>query len=201
MKAASFPCRRPPPATLNPTVRWAIAAAVLATAGLSVWIAYDQYGNQTGHAIVQAVNGTLYEILPTGIRCWPPARSSPTASRSAPPKIPARCCKLKDGSVVEMRERSGFSTTQTASDLTIRLGPRQHHRAGRQAQLRPPVCSHRRLPRRRHRHRLQRDQRREGIARQSVIEGEVHVTQDTARRRSSTPATRPSPAPTSNPSQ
>jgi hypothetical protein len=43
----------------NSTVRWAIAAAVLATGGLSVWIAYDQYGNQTGHAIVQAVNGTL----------------------------------------------------------------------------------------------------------------------------------------------
>jgi ferric-dicitrate binding protein FerR (iron transport regulator) len=29
--------------------------------------------------------------------------------------------KLKDGSMVELRERSGFSTTQTASDLTIRL--------------------------------------------------------------------------------
>src|SRR5207244_13211589 len=29
--------------------------------------------------------------------------------------------QLRDGSVVELRERSGFSTTQTASDLTIRL--------------------------------------------------------------------------------
>ena len=30
--------------------------------------------------------------------------------------------QLKDGSIVELRERSGFSTTQAASDLTIRLG-------------------------------------------------------------------------------
>ena len=31
------------------------------------------------------------------------------------------CCSLRDGSVVELRERSGFSTSGTASDLTVRL--------------------------------------------------------------------------------
>src|SRR5439155_16073876 len=30
--------------------------------------------------------------------------------------------QLRDGSVVELRERSGFSTSATAADLTIRLG-------------------------------------------------------------------------------
>ena len=125
----------------------------------------DQYGSRTGRAIVQAVNGTLYEILPTGIRSWPPARNCRTASKSAPPRIPTPCCKLKDGSVVELRERSGFSTTQSRQRSHHPPGPRQHHRAGRQAQFRPPLCGDRGLPRRRHRHRVQRDQRREGLAR------------------------------------
>ena len=52
---------------VNYTARWAVAATVVAAAGLSVWFAVDQFGNHTGRAIVQAVNGTLYEILPTGI--------------------------------------------------------------------------------------------------------------------------------------
>src|SRR5205823_938212 len=43
------------------TVRWAAAAVVVAAAGLSVWIAVDQYGTRTGRAIVKTVNGTLYE--------------------------------------------------------------------------------------------------------------------------------------------
>ena len=57
------------PRRVNYTARWAVAATVVVAAGLSVWFAldqYDQYGNHTGRAFVQAVNGTLYEILPTG---------------------------------------------------------------------------------------------------------------------------------------
>lgn len=106
----------------NPTVRWAIAAAVFAAAGLSVWIAYDQYGNQTGHAIVQAVNGTLYEILPAGMTVLAAGQELPDGVEIRTAKDSGAMIKLKDGSIVEMRERSGFSTSRTSTDTTIRLG-------------------------------------------------------------------------------
>lgn len=110
------------PRRVNYTARWAVAATVVAAAGLSVWFAVDQYGNHTGRAIVQAVNGTLYEILPTGIQVLAAGQDLPDGVEIRTAKDSNAMLQLKDGSVVELRERSGFSTTQTASDLTIRLG-------------------------------------------------------------------------------
>jgi hypothetical protein len=109
------------PRRVNYTARWAVAAAVVAAAGLSVWIAVDQFGNRTGHAIVAGVNGTLYEILPTGIQVLATGQELPDGIEIRTAKDSDAMLKLKDGSMVELRERSGFSTTQTASDLTIRL--------------------------------------------------------------------------------
>jgi ferric-dicitrate binding protein FerR (iron transport regulator) len=106
----------------NPTMRWAIAAAVVATAGLSVWVVYQQNGGGPGRAIVQAVNGTLYEILPTGITVLAAGQELPDGVEVRTAKDSGAMVQLKDGSVVEMRERSEFSATQAASDLTIRLG-------------------------------------------------------------------------------
>jgi hypothetical protein len=113
------------PHRVNYTARWAVAATVVVAAGLSVWFAldqYDQYGNHTGRAIVQAVNGTLYEILPTGIQVLAAGQDLPDGIEIRTAKDANAMLQLKDGSVVELRERSGFSSTQTASDLTIRLG-------------------------------------------------------------------------------
>ncbi len=110
------------PRRVNYTARWAVAATVIAATGLSVWFAVDQYGNHTGRAIVQAVNGTLYEILPTGIQVLAVGQDLPDGVEIRTAKDSNAMLQLKDGSVVELRERSGFSNTQTASDLTIRLG-------------------------------------------------------------------------------
>ena len=115
----------PAPRRVNYTARWAVAATVVVAAGLSVWFAldqYDQYGRHTGRAIVQAVNGTLYEILPTGIQVLAAGQDLPDGIEIRTAKDSDAMLQLKDGSVVELRERSGFSNTQTASDLTIRLG-------------------------------------------------------------------------------
>ena len=73
--------------------------------------------------------------------------------------------RLSDGSLVELRERSGFSSSQTGERSHGSPGPRQHHRAGRQAALRPPLCRHGRLPRGRHRHGFRRQRGRQGLAR------------------------------------
>jgi ferric-dicitrate binding protein FerR (iron transport regulator) len=110
------------PRRVNYTARWAVAATVVVAAGLSVWFAVDQYGNHTGRAFVQAVNGTVYEILPTGIQVLAAGQDLPDGVEIRTAKDSDAMLQLKDGSVVELRERSGFSSTRTASDLTIRLG-------------------------------------------------------------------------------
>lgn len=106
----------------SPTLRWAVAAAVVAAAGLSVWVGVDQFGNRTGRAYVQAVNGTLYEILPTGIQALAQGQELPDGVEIRTAQDSSAMLELKDGSVVELRERSAFSTSAAARDLTIRLG-------------------------------------------------------------------------------
>ena len=103
------------------TVRWALAAAVFAAAGVSVWVAYNQFGAPTGRAIVKTVNGTLYEILPTGIQPLAQGQDLPDGIEIRTAKDSGAVLQLRDGSEVELRERSGFSSTQTAADLTIHL--------------------------------------------------------------------------------
>jgi len=102
-------------------VRWAAAAVVVAAAGLSVWVAVDQFGTRTGHAIVQTVNGTLYEVSAAGIRPLLAGQDLPDGIELRTAKDSDAMLQLRDGSVVELRERSGLSTDQTASDLTIHL--------------------------------------------------------------------------------
>ena len=102
-------------------VRWATAAAVVAAAGLSVWIAVDQFGTRTGRAIVQTVNGTLYEVSAAGIRPLLAGQDLPDGVEFRTAKDSDAMLQLRDGSSVELRERSGLSTTQTAGDLTIHL--------------------------------------------------------------------------------
>ena len=102
-------------------VRWAAAAVVVAAAGMSVWVAIDQYGAHTGRAIVQTVNGTLYEVSATGIRPITAGQDLPDGVELRTAQNSDAMLMLRDGSLVELRERSGVSTTQSASDITIRL--------------------------------------------------------------------------------
>jgi hypothetical protein len=104
------------------TVRWATAAAVVAAAGLSIWIAVDQFGTHTGRAFVQSVNGTLFELTAEGnLRPLAVGQDLPDGIELRTAKDSDALLQLRDGSVAELRERSGFSTTQNASDLTVHL--------------------------------------------------------------------------------
>ena len=105
------------------------------------------------------LNGTLYEVSAAGIRPLVAGQDLPDGVELRTAKDSDAMLQLHDGSVVELRERSGFSTTQTAQRSHHSPRPRQHHRAGRQAPPRPPLCRHRRLPRGRHRHGVQRQLR------------------------------------------
>lgn len=119
-RVAVMPARSAPAKTAYP-VRWAAAAVVVAAAGLSVWVYVNRSGSASGHALVQSLNGTLFEVSAAGIR--PLAAGAEFRDgveiRTAPDSD--AFLRLRDGSVVEMRERSGMSPESGASDLTIHL--------------------------------------------------------------------------------
>jgi hypothetical protein len=119
-KVVAFPTPRAARRTVH-TVRWAVAAVVVAAAGLSIWVAVDQFGTHTGRAIVQTVNGTLYEITPAGIRQLAAGQELPDGVEIRTAKDSDAMLELRDGSVVELRERSGYSASQAGADLTIHL--------------------------------------------------------------------------------
>ncbi len=99
---------------------WGTAAAA-AFVGISIYIAFDQYGTRTGHAIVQSVNGALYEVSAEGIQPIAAGQDLPDGIELRTAANSGAMLLLRDGSLVELRERSGVSTTEAGSDLTIRL--------------------------------------------------------------------------------
>src|ERR1051326_8435081 len=165
------------PRRSNPAYRWAIAAGVVAAAGLSIYVAIDQFGSGTGRAYVQALNGQLYEITPNGIQVLAMNSDFPDGVEIRTGKDSNAVLQLKDGSIVELRERSEFSTSQSARDLTIRLGRgsvivQAAHRSSGHLFVATPDC-------------------RVAVtgtvfsvssglkgSRVSVVQGEVHVSQD-----------------------
>ncbi|MBZ5727723.1 MAG: FecR family protein [Acidobacteriia bacterium] len=101
--------------------RWAVAAVVVAAAGLSIWFAVDRYGMGTGHAIVRTVNGSLWEVSAAGLRPLAAGQDLPDGIEIRTAKDSSATLALRDGSEVELRERSGFSTSQSARDTTVHL--------------------------------------------------------------------------------
>jgi hypothetical protein len=97
-------------------------AAMLATAaGLFIVVRFGPNGAGTGHAVIQTVNGTLYEVSAEGIRPIAAGQDLPDGIELRTASNSDAMLLLRDGSVVELRERSGVSTTEAGSDLTIRL--------------------------------------------------------------------------------
>lgn len=114
--AADRPLPRP-----NYSARWAVAAAVVLTGGLVVWFAIVQSGPRSGHAVVQAVNGTLYAVSPAGLRVMKAGEDLPDGVEIRTALDSLATVALRDGSTLEMRERSGFSTSQSGNEITVHL--------------------------------------------------------------------------------
>jgi hypothetical protein len=105
-----------------PVYRWAAAAVVVLGVGGAVWFAYQQYGGGSGRTVVQAVNGTLYRVLADGnLQAIAVGNDLPDGVAIRTAKDSDAKVQLRDGSQVELRERSALSTMATASDLTVRL--------------------------------------------------------------------------------
>src|ERR1017187_5908608 len=160
-----------------PAMRWAAAAAVLAAAGVSVWVMVNQSGGHTGRAIVQTVNGTLFVVSANGIQPLINGQDLPGDVELRTAKDSDAMLELRDGSVVEMRERSSLYTTVSGGDVTVHLGRgsvivQAAHRRSGHLYLETADCH------------VAVTGTLFGVtaglkgSRVSVVEGEVHVTED-----------------------
>ena len=158
-------------------MRWAAAAVVVAAAGLSVWIYVNRGASGPGRAIVQSVNGTLFEVSASGIRPLAVGEQLRDGVEVRTASDTDAFLALRDGSVVEMRERSGMSEDSSAQDLTIHLTRgsvivQAAHRSSGHLYVVTPEC------------RVAVTGTLFGVtagvkgSRVSVLEGEVHVSQE-----------------------
>ena len=115
----------PAPAAARHTghsMRWALAAGVVAAGGLAVWFSIVQLAPHSGRALVRTVNGTLYAISPGGVRVMTAGEELPDGVEIRTARDSGAVVILRDGSQIEMRERSDFSTSQAGNDVTAHLG-------------------------------------------------------------------------------
>ena len=125
-RKASAGARQPialvPRRTIAPVWKWAAAATLVAAAGLGAYVASDRLLVPSGpRATVAALEGTLYEV--TGGRNTPLA---PGASIGETESVrtamgSGAVIRLRDGSMVEMQQRTELSLSERRSGVTIRL--------------------------------------------------------------------------------
>lgn len=122
-KVVAFPAARPAQAAPRRMYypRWAAAAVVVAATGVSIWLAVDRYGTHTGRALVQTVNGSLYEISAAGIRPLAAGQDLPAGAEIRTAKDSGATLELWDGSTVEVHERSALSSSQSGKDITVQV--------------------------------------------------------------------------------
>jgi hypothetical protein len=108
---------RPRPATAA-VWKWALAATVLVAATASVWMAMDRFGVPSGpRATVAALDGTLYRGAQAVAVGAPIAEMDDVRTARGSGAV----IRLRDGSLVEMRERTQLALAERSSGLTIRL--------------------------------------------------------------------------------
>jgi ferric-dicitrate binding protein FerR (iron transport regulator) len=117
MPAAAPAGRRP-----AQTVKWAAAAVVVLTAGAAVWFTFGPFGTGPGRATVQAVSGSLFVLGPDGtLHPLAPGQALPEGAEVRTAKDSTAMLQLRDGSLIELRERSAVLAEADAADLTLRL--------------------------------------------------------------------------------
>jgi len=102
-------------------VLWAAAAAAVVVASSAVYIYMSPAGGGSGPAVVQALNGRLFLVTAAGFQPLAAGQNLPDGVEIRTAQDSDAVLRLHDGSQVELRERSGFSTTQSGADLTVRL--------------------------------------------------------------------------------
>jgi hypothetical protein len=119
-KVAEFPV---PKTAAAPQYRWAVAAMVLVSVGLGTFgVVYYINGPSGSRTTVAMVNGTLYRVSDSGSVAVKSGDQLPAGVEIRTAKDSDAVIRLLDGSLVEMRERSGLSVAESGHDLTVNLG-------------------------------------------------------------------------------
>ena len=103
--------------------RYAVAAAVLVTAGLSGRYAYDRLapGPEGPRAVIASTHGNVYRISLDGLRAVSAGAEIGESEMLRTGPDSRATLKLRDGSVVEVNERAEFAVTMDRRDTTVRL--------------------------------------------------------------------------------
>lgn len=98
-----------------------VAATVAAAAAITIYVNINSSGAPSGPAVVQALNGRLYLVTDAGFQPLARGQQFPDGAELRTAQDSDAVLRLRDGSQVELRERSGFSTSESGRDLTVRL--------------------------------------------------------------------------------
>jgi len=103
--------------------KWAVAAAVMLAAGVSSWQLFNRFGPPPAGpvAVVQSVNGTLFRVASEKITPVAPGEELAAGEWIRAAREASAIVRLRDGSLVELRERSAVAVSETRRDVTIRL--------------------------------------------------------------------------------
>jgi hypothetical protein len=108
---------------IQPVWKWAIAASLIAgitLLALPLIQRYLPFGNSV-HATVQAANGPVYRVSDSDLRAIGVGEEIKRGEKIRTAKDATAVVKLDDGSLVEMKDRSEFSVSRNADDITINL--------------------------------------------------------------------------------
>jgi hypothetical protein len=119
-KVAEFPA---PQTARKANYKWAVAAAVVIGVGLgTAGVVYYVNGPAGSRTTVASVNGALYRVSDRASAAVKAGDELPAGAEIRTAKDSGAVVRLRDGSLVEMRERSGFSVSESGTDLTVNLG-------------------------------------------------------------------------------
>ena len=104
-------------------MRWAIAAVVVAGLGIFAWPLIQRSINSlyTLSAVVEAAQGGVYKVTGDKTQAVKTGEKLMRGERIRTAKNSGAMVKLGDGTLVEMRERSEFSVSNTTAGATINL--------------------------------------------------------------------------------
>lgn len=104
-------------------LRWGIAAAIIIGFGLFAWPWILRFTNSVGtlQAIVEAANGNVYRVAANQTQAVKAGEKLQKGERIRTSKNAGAIVKLSDGSLIEMRERSEFSVSESVTGTTINL--------------------------------------------------------------------------------
>lgn len=106
------------------TIKWAIAATifiVFALSALPFVLRYSPYGESV-HAMVQAVDGPVYSFSNNRSRMISAGEKLTIGESIRTAKEADAIVRLRDGSLIEMNERSEFSVSENSQATTVNLG-------------------------------------------------------------------------------